>query len=147
VRTCRQSHRHVADAWQMQVTSLHLVDPRFYHLDLCFAPLSGGHLLYFREAFDAASLKKIEAAYSPEKRIEVSEAEATQFACNVINVGRNVLMSAVGTDLAERLGSLGYEVTELQLSEFLRGGGSVKSLALRLSDMTVTNGLRASART
>ena len=64
VRTCRQAHKHVADAWHIGVTSLHLVDPRFYHLDICFAPLSGGHLLYFPAAFDAASLKKIEAAYA-----------------------------------------------------------------------------------
>jgi ornithine--oxo-acid transaminase len=146
VRTCRQSHRHVADAWHTKVTSLHLVDPRFYHLDLCFAPLSGGHLMYFPEAFDASSLEKIKAAYAPEKRIEVSEAEATQFACNVINAGPNILMSAVGTDLAERLGRLGYDVTELELSEFLRGGGSAKSLALRLSDIAVTNGLDATRK-
>ena len=63
VRTCKISHRHVADAWHTPVTSLHLVDPRFYHLDLCFAPLSGGYLLYFPGAFDADSLAKIEAAY------------------------------------------------------------------------------------
>src|SRR5450756_412056 len=37
VRTCKHSHRHVADAWHAPVTSLHLVDPRFYHLDTCFA--------------------------------------------------------------------------------------------------------------
>ena len=42
VRTCKISHRHVADAWHTPVTSLHLVDPRFYHLDLCFAPLERG---------------------------------------------------------------------------------------------------------
>jgi ornithine--oxo-acid transaminase len=139
VRTCRHSHRHVADAWHTPATSLHLVDPRFYHLDTCFAPLSGGHLVYFPEAFDAASLKKIETAYSPEKRIAVTEAEATQFACNVINAGRSILMSVVGTDLAARLTNLGYDVTELQLSEFLRGGGSAKALALRLSDTSTTN--------
>jgi len=139
VRTCRISHKHVADAWHTQVTSVHLVDPRFYHLDICFAPLSGGHLLYFPEAFDAASLVKIEAAYAPERRIAVSEAEATQFACSVINVGRNILMNAVEGTLPERLAALGYAVTELQLSEFLRGGGSAKALALRLSDMKVTH--------
>ena len=61
-------------------------------------PLSGGELLYFPEAFDAASLAKIEAAYRAEKRIVVSEQEATQFACNVINVGRNILMGNVETD-------------------------------------------------
>ncbi|MCU1224053.1 MAG: amidinotransferase [Edaphobacter sp.] len=139
VRTCLHSHRHVADAWHTPVTSLHLLDPRFYHLDICFAPLSGGHLLYFPGAFDVPSLAKIEAAYPADKRIAVSELEATQFACNVINVGPNIIMGMVETDLAERLRGLGYKVAELQLSEFERGGGSAKSLALRLSDMSLAS--------
>jgi hypothetical protein len=66
--------------------------------------------------------------------------EATQFACNIINVGENILMGAVETDLAARLDSYGYSVAEMPLSEFQRGGGSAKSLALRLSDMSVTHG-------
>jgi ornithine--oxo-acid transaminase len=143
VRTCLQSHRHVADAWHTRVTSLRLVDPRFYHLDTCFAPLAGGHVVYFPEAFDATSRVKIEAAYAPENRIAVTEAEATHFACNLINVGQSILMGATGTDLARRLERLGYEVTELDLSEFIRGGGSAKALALRLSDSRITNGLPA----
>ncbi len=139
VRTCKHSHRHVADAWHTRVTSLHLVDPRFYHLDTCFAPLSGGHLVYFPGAFDAASVAKIEAAYPADKRIAVSELEATRFACNVINVGRNILTCPVGTSLASRLEGLGYVITELELTEFVRGGGSAKALALRLSDIKITN--------
>jgi len=139
LRTCRQSHRHVADAWHTPVTSLHLVDPRFYHLDTCFAPLSSGDLLYFPGAFDAPSLAKIEAAYPAEKRIAVTQTEATHFACNLINVGRNIIMGTTGTQLAARLEARGYKVTELDLSEFLRGGGSAKSLALRLSDSRVTS--------
>ena len=145
VRTCKISHRHLANAWHTAMTSLHLVDPRFYHLDLCFAPLSGGYLMYFPGAFDAASLKKIEAAYGKDKRIVVSELEATQFACNVINAGQDILMGVVESDLAKRLTGLGFDVTELELSEFQRGGGSAKALALRLSDMDVTHGVRASA--
>ena len=139
VRTCKISHKHVGNAWHTPVTSLHLVDPRFYHLDLCFAPLSEGYLLYFPGAFDAASRKKIEAAYAADKRIVVSELEATQFACNVINAGRNILMGTVETDLPKRLTERGFEVIELELGEFQRGGGSAKALALRLSDMNVTN--------
>ena len=50
-------------------------------------------------------------------------------------------MGTAGTDLAARLTNLGYEVAELDLSEFLRGGGSAKARALRLSDTTVTNAL------
>jgi N-dimethylarginine dimethylaminohydrolase len=140
VRTCKISHRHVANAWHAPVTSLHLMDPRFFHLDLCFAPLNGGYLLYFPEAFDAASRGKIEAAYAADKRIVVSELEATQFVCNVINNGQNILMGKVESDLAKRLTERGFDVTELELSEFQRGGGSAKALALRLSDMDVTHG-------
>ncbi|MDE3106034.1 MAG: amidinotransferase [Acidobacteriota bacterium] len=134
VRTCKQSHRHVADAWHTPVTSLNLVDPRFFHLDTCFAPLADGYLLYFPGAFDRASLAKIEAAYPAERRITVSEAEATHFACSVINVGRNILMGSETPDLAARLADFGFDATTIDLSEFHRGGGSAKSLALRLSD-------------
>ncbi|HMF53366.1 MAG TPA: arginine deiminase-related protein [Edaphobacter sp.] len=141
VRTCLQSHRHVADAWHTGVSSLHLVDPRFYHLDTCFAPLSGGHLLYFPEAFDKPSRAKIEAAYAPEMRIVVTEAEATRFACNVINAGREIIMGMMKGDLAVRLKAQGYNVAEVNLSEFIQGGGSAKALALRLSDSRMTNGL------
>ena len=133
-RTCKHAHRHVASAWHANVTSLHLIDPRFYHLDTCFAPLSGGYLLYFPQAFDGPSLARIHAAYSPEKRIPVTEAEATRFACNVLNIGSKILMGNVASGLAPRLSGLGFDVQQIDLSEFLRGGGSAKSLALRLSD-------------
>jgi ornithine--oxo-acid transaminase len=135
VRTCQHSHRHVADAWHTPVTSLHLVDPRFYHLDTCFAPLANGYLLYYPGAFDLASIAKIEAAYPEDKRIKVTEHEATQFACSVINIGRNILMGAHAGDLAARLADFGFDVTQIEFSEFHRGGGSVKSMALRLSDL------------
>jgi ornithine--oxo-acid transaminase len=144
-RTCRYSHRHVADAWHAEATSLHLVDPRYYHLDTCFAPLSGGEVVYFAGAFDEASLDAIARAYAPEMRIEVTEAEAAQFACSLINAGRKIAMHETGfgrreNSVAARLRGRGYEVMEVPLGEFLRGGGGAKSLALRLSDVTVTHG-------
>lgn len=141
VRTCLHSHRHLADAWHTKVISLHLIDPRFFHLDTCFAPLTGGYVLYFPEAFDMESREKIEAAYPEEKRIAVTEQEATHFACNLINVGQNVILHQLAhSELPDRLMDLGFDVTQLPLGEFLKGGGSAKSLALRLSDMAVTNG-------
>jgi N-dimethylarginine dimethylaminohydrolase len=138
-RTCRYSHRHVADAWHARLTSLHLVDPRFFHLDTCFAPLSDGHLLYFPAAFDAQSLQLIEAVYPADMRIALTESEAAQFGCNVINVGRNIILHQATGTVATRLRTAGYKVTELPLGEFLKGGGAAKSLALRLSDITLTH--------
>jgi N-dimethylarginine dimethylaminohydrolase len=138
-RTCRYSHGHVAAAWMAEATSLHLVDPRFYHLDTCFAPLSGGHLLYYPGAFDAVSLKRIEEKVPPRLRLAVEEHEAAQFGCNVLNVGEHVLLHAFEGTVARRLRAAGYRVTELALGEFLKGGGAAKSLALRLSDPGVTH--------
>jgi N-dimethylarginine dimethylaminohydrolase len=138
-RTCQYSHSHVATAWHSEATSLRLLDPRFYHLDTCFAPLNGGHLLYYPGAFDADSLRKIEEKYPPRMRLTVDESEAAHFGCNVLNVGRTVLMHQYNGTVARRLRSAGYRVVELPLDEFLKGGGSAKSLALRLSDLAMTH--------
>jgi ornithine--oxo-acid transaminase len=142
-RTCRSAHRHIADAWHVPVTSLHLTDPRFYHLDTCFTPLSspsGEFLLYYPGAFDAPSLHAIEHAYPTNRRIPVSEADATHMACCALNLGRTVFTGQISAELARQLFDAGFDVVQLELSEFLKGGGGAKSLALRLSDLPITHG-------
>jgi N-dimethylarginine dimethylaminohydrolase len=144
-RTCKSSHRHIADAWHVPVHSLHLVDPRFYHLDTCFAPLAGGHLLYYPGAFDAASLAKIEAAFPADKRLPVTEQDATKLACSALNVGQTIFTGEISEPLAANLKAHGFTVEQLKLGEFLKSGGGAKSLALRLSDLSLTHGGAASA--
>jgi N-dimethylarginine dimethylaminohydrolase len=141
VRTCQASHRHIAQAWHVPVTSLHLIDPRFYHLDTCFTPLHDGFLLYYPGAYDQPSLSAIEAAYPASKRIPVSETDATHMACCALNIGRTVFTGEITPELALRLFDAGFDVVQLELSEFLKGGGGAKSLALRLSDLPVTHGV------
>jgi N-dimethylarginine dimethylaminohydrolase len=148
VRTCRAAHHHIADAWHVPVTSLHLIDPRFYHLDTCFTPLdgdalnpaTGGFLLYYPGAFDAPSLAAIDQAYPENKRIPVSEADATRMACCALNLGRTVFTGEISPELAIRLFDAGFDVVQLELSEFIKGGGGAKSLTLRLSDLPITHG-------
>ncbi len=123
------------------MTSLHLVDPRFYHLDTCFTPLHGGYLLYYPAAFDNASRDAIEAAYPANKRIAVSEHDATRMACCALNIGRSVFTGELSRDLAGQLFDAGFDVVQLELSEFIKGGGGAKSLALRLSDLPVTHAM------
>ena len=136
VRTCERSHSHLAAAWHVPVESLQLIDPRFYHLDTCFTPLHGGFVLYYPDAFDHASRSRIEDRYPVGRRFTVTEAEATQFACNVVNIGHTIFMGEVRGTIAQRLSSTGFDVHQFPLSEFLRGGGSARSLTLRLSDST-----------
>ncbi len=132
-RTDHASHARLASFWDVNVTSLRLIDPRFYHLDTCFAPLADGSLLYFPAAFDAPSRAAIEAFYAPEQRIAVSEADATRFACNAVNLGRTIILNHVSPGLEAALRGRGFHVLQTPLDEFLKAGGAAKCLVLKLS--------------
>lgn len=131
-RTAASSHEALRRAWGVEVVGLHLIDPRFYHLDTCFAPLAGGYAMYFPAAFDAASLALIEAFYPAEKRIVVEEADAVRFACNAVTVDRTVILNRVSDGLAGQLVGLGFEVVQVELGEFMKAGGAAKCLVMRL---------------
>ena len=132
-RTTPSSHQALRKIWGIEVTSLHLIDPRFYHLDTCFAPLKGGYVMYFPEAFDRASLDKIEAFFPLEKRIIVAEPDAVCFACNAINIDRTIILNNISSDLRHRLESRGFDIIEVTLTEFLKAGGAAKCLVMKLS--------------
>jgi len=141
IRTRQSSHYRLRETLGVEVISLRLVDPRFYHLDTCFCPLFGGYVMYFPEAFDAESRARIEAHYPPERCICVREADALRFACNAINLGKSILLNGVSDELAGRLENLDFRVVQVPLSEFLKAGGAAKCLVLRLSEMSVTHNL------
>jgi N-dimethylarginine dimethylaminohydrolase len=132
-RTAASSHRALCRVWGIPVVTLHLIDPRFYHLDTCFAPLDGGYILYFPEAFDHLSLHRIEAFYPPEKRIIVREADAVSFACNAINIGRTIILNKISNKLNGELELRGFTVVQVALTEFLKAGGAAKCLVMKLS--------------
>ncbi len=60
-------------------------------------------------------------------------------ACCALNLGRTVFTGEITRELAARLFDAGFDVVQLELSEFIKGGGGAKSLALRLSDLPVTH--------
>ena len=128
------SHPHLARWLNLEVLSLRLIDPRFYHLDTCFCPLEGGWLMYFPQAFDAYSNRLIEARVPTGKRVQISEADATRFACNTVNVGKKLFMNQASPALKDRLTEAGFEVIETPLTEFLKAGGAAKCLTLRLTE-------------
>ena len=138
-RTRQISHGQLTDLWNIEVVSLRLVDPRFYHLDTCFCPLSKGEVMYYPAAFDAESQKRIEERYPKAKRICVSEQDALRFACNAINVGTTVVLNQIGAELSDQLQLLGYHVIQVELTEFMKAGGAAKCLVLRLSEVDVTH--------
>jgi lysine-ketoglutarate reductase/saccharopine dehydrogenase-like protein (TIGR00300 family) len=128
------AHPLLAQWLEVEVVSLRLVDPRFYHLDTCFCPLEDGWLLYYPPALDAASNRLIEQRVPENKRIVVGEADAARFACNAVAVDHRVLLNQAGLQLKTRLADAGFEVVETPLDEFMKAGGAAKCLTLRLTE-------------
>ena len=134
LRSELDTHPLLAQWLGVEVVSLRLADPRFYHLDTCLCPLEGGWLLYYPAAFDARSNRQIEQRVPADKRIAVSEADAARFACNAINAGPNVLLNQASPELTAKLQGAGFRVIETPMEEFMKAGGAAKCLALRLTE-------------
>lgn len=136
-RTSSESHDVLSRTWDIEVTPLHLVDSRFYHLDTCFAPLANGFVMYYPAAFDAASVHRIESFYPAEKRIVVNEDDAARFACNAINIGCTVILNDIGRELRATLEAAGFHVVPVALTEFIKAGGAAKCLVMRISAFAI----------
>ncbi len=133
-RTELDSHPLLAKWLDIEVLSLRLIDGRFYHLDTCFCPLTGGYLLYYPPAFDAYSNQVIERRVPAEKRIAIEEPDAVNFACNAVNVNDLVILNKASDSLKQRLAAVGFRVRETPLTEFLKAGGASKCLTLRTTE-------------
>jgi len=131
-RTDSTAHAILKKDFHMQVISLQLVDPRFYHLDTCFCPLQDGGVMYYPEAFDVESLKLIEEQTVPENRIIVSDEDANHFSCNAVLLDKNIIMNFASANLESQLENAGYRVHICPMTEFLKAGGANKCLTLEL---------------
>jgi N-dimethylarginine dimethylaminohydrolase len=125
-----KAHERVSEVLQKRLVTLDLVQPHFYHLDTCFLPLDYRSALYYPSAFDAYGRKVIERFIK--NPIPVSTVDAFQFACNGIRVGRTVVLNKASRALKNRLKKEGYDVLETPTTEFMKAGGSVKCLLLKL---------------
>lgn len=134
-RTQRGAHAELAKFYpDRELISLRLIDPRYYHIDTCLQPLEGGYVLYFPQAFDVEGRAEIERRVPSDRRIAVTADEAEAFACNAVNLGTRVVLNDPSERLRNRLAKCGFEVTGVDLSEFLKSGGAAKCLALRLDE-------------
>ncbi|MDX1507281.1 MAG: arginine deiminase-related protein [Woeseiaceae bacterium] len=133
-RTEIEAHEQIRKFFDIEVVSIRLTDERFYHIDTCFCPLTDGFLMYHPPAFDYESRMAIESRIPPHKRIIVDTADAGNFACNAVNIGDQVFLNKASDPLKARLMLAGFKVHEIELSEFLKAGGSAKCLTLKLTE-------------
>ncbi len=132
-RTDIASHSLLTAATDLPVLSMELINDRYYHIDVCLCPLQDGHLIYSPDAFDEYGRAVIEANVPEKKLIPVSPEEAARFACNSVNIGDTVILNQGSGKLVDDLKQRGFQVIEVDLSEFLKAGGSAKCLTLRIA--------------
>ena len=129
-RTSAKAWNFITEATGADVVPLALVDERYYHLDTCLAVMDDNTALYLENAFDEESRERLRGGFA--NLIAVNESDAVNFACNShCPDGKHVLMQQ-GSAVATTLREAGFEVIELDTSEFMKSGGSVFCLKQEL---------------
>ena len=131
-RSDRAASDAIAAFFGREVVPLELASPRFYHLDTCFCPLSGGEVLYYPPAFTPAALTEIRARVPASQLIEASDADAAGLCVNAVSIGETVIMARPPARLRRALEARGYRVAAVDLSPFILAGGAAFCLTLRL---------------
>ncbi|MET9362468.1 dimethylargininase [Streptomyces sp. NPDC006632] len=133
-RSAPEGHAEAQEFFGRPVIGLNLVDPRFYHLDTALTVLDGDEIMYFPEAFSPGSRAVLERLFPD--AIRVSEADAEVFGLNAVSDGYHVILPEAATGVARQLRERGFEPIGLDLSELLKGGGSVKCCTLEIRHRT-----------
>nr|WP_244269086.1 MULTISPECIES: dimethylargininase [Mycobacterium] len=129
-RTDRRAHAEISAALRLPVVSLELVDPRFYHLDTALAVLDDRTVAFYPPAFSAAAQAQLRALFPD--AIVVGSADAFVLGLNVVSDGLHVVLPAAATGFAAQLRAAGFRPVGVDLSELLKGGGSVKCCTLEV---------------
>jgi len=129
-RTELSAHDEVAKLLGMPVVSLELVDPRFYHLDTALAVLDDDTVAYYPPAFSADARARLQQLFPD--AIEVATADAYVLGLNAVSDGMHVVLPAAAAGFAKQLTEAGFEPIGVDLSELLKGGGSVKCCTLEV---------------
>ncbi len=127
-RTDPRAHAELGDTVGKPVVSLRLVDPRYYHLDVALCVLDDtpgrSQIAWYPEAFSEGSQRIVRGLF-PEA-IVVADVDAEVLGLNAVSDGRNVVLPAQAEKFAAQLAEMGFTPVPVDLSELLKGGGSVK---------------------
>jgi len=123
-RTDPVAHSEAQETLGRPVVSLHLVDPRFYHLDTALAAIDDGNIIYYPAAFSDSSQRVLRQLFPD--AIIATEEDALAFGLNLVSDGRNVLLNSECSALAARLAAAGYQPVMVEFGEVKKSGGSIK---------------------
>jgi N-dimethylarginine dimethylaminohydrolase len=131
-RSAAEVAAEMRDYFNLEVVSLKIVDPRFYHLDTSLAVLSPDTVASYLPALDEASQQRLRDAVP--NIIEATLEEAQGFGLNAVSDGHTIITSHANESLLNKYRQAGFEVIGTPILEFRKSGGGVKCLTLTLDE-------------
>ena len=132
-RTEELALKHLSEDLGVRVRGLRITHPGMYHLDLAFCPLDERRAIVCPAALDESSARTL-MELVPEPLVLTEEEALTTFAANSIVVPSadggpaTVVMPAAPDHVRDQLESWGFAVELVDVSEFHKGGGSIRCL-------------------
>lgn len=133
-RSQKEAHAELANIFsdigaKVDIVPVELTDERLYHLDTTFCPLEDGSALIYRKGVTEGSLKELEEKL---ELVDVPEEEALNFACNAVVLKKNIIIPKGAPKTCQKLRARGFTVHEVEMTEFIKGGGACKCLSMPL---------------
>ena len=128
-RSSRQAKNILNKKLGIECIDFELKDPYFYHLDMSLGPLDKDTVLINPRSFTTEGLVKIKNEFP--NIIKTSEEDNEFMACNLVVGGKTVVMAkGISAKLKSEINKYGFDVCEIPMDEFRKGGGSIKCLTL-----------------
>jgi N-dimethylarginine dimethylaminohydrolase len=116
------------------VTSIELQSPYFYHLDTCVFAGEFACLVIENAIgpnYRPALIKALQFEKADKPIIYVTEEEGKTLCCNMVETSTGVVVSGIlPPRIKAELEKVGYKCIEVDTSEFLKAGGSVRCMTL-----------------
>jgi N-dimethylarginine dimethylaminohydrolase len=127
-RTDLAAHSLVRKISNLDVVSVGLSNPYYYHLDTCLSVLPSGRFIYFPEAFDDRSRLLLKAMDG----VPVTEKLCVRYGCNLLTINDVIVTAYADDHLRSVAESESLVLREVEVDEFLKAGGGVRCLCLPL---------------
>jgi N-dimethylarginine dimethylaminohydrolase len=128
-RSSQEAKTYLEELLKKPIIDVHLIDPYYYHLDTCFVALSEDVALVNPKAFSPEDLEKIKSKF--QKVVFTNAIDNKIMACNLVKIEKNLIIAkGLSDELKTKLLGLGYTLHEIDMSEYLKGGGSIKCITL-----------------
>lgn len=130
-RTSKNAAKEIEKIIGKKVYLFELKDDYFYHLDTCFSPLDEKTAVINKKAHTKENLDLIYEMF--ENIIETNDEDNKYLACNFVKIKDSILVAKGVTDeFKDKIISAGYIVMTVDVTEFLKAGGSIHCMSLEV---------------